>query len=84
MSLATSLMTSNTLEETPNYDVKKAIDNISFQEVSIVNSQFMSTTKPFNPLPLPPKPKTLSNTLKNYTLTARPFQRPLNNDKKSI
>ena len=44
----------------------------------------ISPTKLSKPPPLPPKPKSLSNSLRSNVLPSRPFQRVVNYDKKTI
>ncbi|XP_031780001.1 regulator of G-protein signaling loco isoform X3 [Nasonia vitripennis] len=82
------LDSSNSLDSTLVDADKTIVENGNQQLKSTkANNQDLSQlspTKLSKPPPLPPKPKSLSNSLRNNVLPSRPFQRVTNYDKKTI
>ncbi|XP_058804018.1 regulator of G-protein signaling loco isoform X2 [Phymastichus coffea] len=74
--------------ETTLVDADQTIENGSHyfdsNKISSQDHVQISSTKLLKPPPLPPKPKSLMNSLRSNALPTRPFQRVVNYDKKTI
>ena len=79
---------SNSLDNTLVDADKTIVENGNYQhdatKMCNEDPSQISPTKLSKPPPLPPKPKSLSNSLRGNVLPSRPFQRVVNYEKKTI
>lgn len=79
----TSASLDGTLVDTDKTIVENGNQTVESTKTNNHDTSLISPSKLSKPPPLPPKPKSLSNSMRSNVLPSRPFQR-INYDKKTI